>query len=93
MNLITLQFDPIITRLAGHDYGKEIFEHQVRNQIDFTDGIIIKFQDQIVKIASSFVQGFFEEIIDRVGFEAIGQQVKIETGNEMLTKSVFDNLI
>lgn len=91
-NHVYLQFDPMITRLAGFDYGKKTFANQVENQVDFTNTITIVFPKQIIKIASSFVQGFFEGIIDQVGFEEIGRQVIIETGSESLTKSIFDNL-
>lgn len=91
-NHVFLQFDPMVTRLAGFNYGKETFANQVEKQVDFANKITIVFPNQIIKIASSFVQGFFEGIIEQVGFKGIGRQVIIETGSESLTKSIFDNL-
>ena len=89
---VVLVFDKMITRLAGYEFGKEIFDNQVKNRVNFSTEVIVEFPEQIIKIASSFVQGFFEKIIDEVGFDEIGQRVKVVTGSEELTKSIFDNL-
>ena len=91
-NYVSLQFDGMITRLAGFEFGREIFASQIENQVDFSEIVTIEFPGQIIKIASSFVQGFFEKIIDEVGFDEIDKRVKVVTGSEELTKSIFDNL-
>lgn len=75
---ICLQFNPVITRLAGFDYGKEIYQEQVKAQIDFSRKTIIEFPSQIIKIASSFVQGFFADIIEQIGLDQIGAQVEVD---------------
>lgn len=89
---ILLKFDEDITRLAGYPYGKSVYEKQVKDNIDFDEVSVITFPPQIVAIASSFVQGFFEEIVTKVGILGIGDRVIIQTGSENLTKSIFDNL-
>lgn len=91
-NYICLKFDPVVTRLAGFDYGKEIYQTQVKSQIDFTGQATIEFPTQIIKIASSFVQGFFEDIIDQVGLTQIGNQVRIIAGSPEVVASIFNNL-
>ena len=66
-NRIELKFEKANTRLAGNDYGREIYIAQVKDKVNYDDIIYIVFPDQIVNIASSFVQGFFEEIVKKVG--------------------------
>lgn len=93
-NYFKLSFDNTITRLAGYPYGKSVFEKQIGNHIDFNEfPIVIEFPDQIIKSASSFTQGFFEELIEKLGYNAIGNQVIIKSQNESLIKSIEENLI
>lgn len=91
-NHICLKFDSVVTRLAGFDYGKKIYHEQVEGQVDFSQYVTIEFPAQIIKIASSFVQGFFEGIIDQAGLDQIGDQVMVVTGSPELTASIFNNL-
>lgn len=92
-NYVCLQFAPVVTRLAGYDYGKEIFQSQVENRIDFSCQATIEFPERIVKIASSFVQGFFENIINQAGLDKIGSQIIIKTRSSELTSSILNNLV
>lgn len=90
---IKLSFDNTITRLAYYPYGKDIYEKQVKPYIDFSaEKTYIVFPDHIVKLASSFVQGFFEEIVSKLGYDAIGDKIIIESPNETLKDSIFENL-
>ena len=92
-NHIILEFDDSITRLAGYPYGKSIYEKQVKDRINFDNVSYITFPPQIVAVASSFVQGFFEEIVENVGIPGVGELVIVQTGSEQLTKSIIDNLL
>ncbi|MBQ6718554.1 MAG: DUF4325 domain-containing protein [Clostridia bacterium] len=93
-NHIKLVFDKATTRLAYYPYGKEVYEQQVKPNIDFSNDITyIEFPDQIVKAASSFVQGFFEDIISNIGYEAIEKKIVILSKNESLKSSIKTNLI
>ena len=89
-----LSFDKTITRLAGYDFGVETFEKQVEKNIDFENPPIhIEFPDNIIKAASSFVQGFFQTLIEHYGYALIGNQVLIESKNQSLIDSIKNNLI
>lgn len=93
-NTIELVFDKATTRLAYYPYGKEVYKNQVKPHLDFNDDITyIKFPDQIIRAASSFVQGFFEEIIDKAGYEAIGKSIVVVSKNDSLKKSIDENLL
>lgn len=93
-NVINLKFNGTISRLAGYDFGKEVYEQQVRPYIgDYEKCINIEFPSQIVKAASSFVQGFFEDFINRFGYDGIATRVNIISENNSLIRSIKDNLI
>ena len=83
---IELKFDKSVMRLAGYQYGKNIF-------IDYSQKTVIVFPQQIIRIASSFVQGFFEKIIENVGVSGIGKVILIEPSDSKLYDSIIDNLI
>lgn len=57
MNIIEQQFNKTVTRLAGNEYGRKVYDEQARNKIDFSEKTQIVFPDQIIAIASSFIQG------------------------------------
>ena len=89
---ICLEFNPMVTRLAGFDFGEDTYREQVENQIDISKETTIVFPKQIIKVASSFVQGFFSEIIAQVGLDGIGSSVIVDAENKELIVSILDNL-
>lgn len=92
-NRIYLKFDKSATRLAGNPYGREVFREQAKDFIDYDSKNHIIIPDNIQRIASSFTQGFFAEIIDRIGYEGIEEKIVIETSNEELKKDIYEDLI
>lgn len=66
-NRIELTFDNTLSSLAGYDYGVSIYQEQVKGKIDLKGQFEIVFPAQIKSVASSFVQGFFEEIVSTIG--------------------------
>lgn len=91
-NKIVLSFDKTITRLAGHEYGKREYNAQCQGKIDFNKKITIEFPDNIEKLASSFVQGFFEEFVQNIGLEGIENNVNIISRND-IKEQILNNLI
>ena len=92
MSTINLIFPKSETRLAGFPYGEEIYRNQVKGTISFDDKIKIIFPDQIEKVASSFVQGFFANIVMAIGYKGIEKNVIIKTQNDNLTTSIRKNI-
>lgn len=92
-NRIELNLDKSVTRLAGYEYGKSIYDEQVKGKVDFNSTIIIVFPDNILKLASSFVQGFFGEMVDKIGIAGIESNVIIESYNTNLHKEIIKNLL
>lgn len=89
---IYLEFDKTVTRLAGYPYGKLVYKTQVGTAIDFTQDIEIVFPEQIVSIASSFVQGFFNEIVAKVGILGVGKQIRVVAPSIDVEEKIIKNL-
>ncbi len=92
-NIIELQIDKALTGLAGYDYGKKVYDEQVKCNIDFTKAITVIFPDNIQRIASSFVQGFFEDFVKQIGLSGIENNVTIKASSEKLICSIMNNLL
>lgn len=92
MRRIELVFQKAITRLTGNPYGREIFEKQVKNIIDYDDKIEIIFPKQIIMISSSFVQGFFDEMVSEIGLAEVEKNVSIIAPGLDVDEVIWDNL-
>lgn len=92
MTKINLTFPKSETGLAGFPYGETVYNEQARNIISFDGEIEIIFPNQIEKVASSFVQGFFAEIIAAIGYKGIEEKVKVVSKSEKLTESILKNI-
>ncbi len=82
-NEIHLTFDRGLTSLAGYDYGREVYDSQVKGKVNLNKGFVIGFPDQITNVAYSFVQGFFKEIVDAIGLMETEKRVTIVSKNEL----------
>lgn len=91
-NTILLQFDKATTRLAGNKYGRKEFETQVKGNINYQSLNIIRFPEQIERVASSFTQGFFAAVIEKVGYAKFDEVVKIEAKDEKLASTIHSDL-
>jgi len=92
MKTINLQFPKSETRLAGFPYGEAVYNEQVKDIITFEDKIEIVFPNQIEKVASSFVQGFFAAIVAVIGYKGVEEQVIITSRSDNLTLSIRKNI-
>jgi len=93
MNIINLEFGKSDIRIAGNPYGKEVYKTQVKDKFDYNDKNIIVFPEQVKKIASSFVQGFFSEIINSVGYARFLELVDIQVSSDELRKQILEDLL
>lgn len=87
--IVELKLKKSLSALAGYSYGEDIYSEQVESELSNMtagDKIIIKIPDHIEYLASSFVQGFFSKLIEKMGFTGIEKYVDIESDNENITK-------
>lgn len=66
-NKVFLEFDKLITDLAGNRYGVSVYESQVEQYIDINKLNIVIFPCEIEDIASSFIQGFYKKLGEAQG--------------------------
>ena len=92
MNKVNLVFDKTLSNLAGYDYGREIYEEQVRGKIDLYQEFTIEFPEQIRGVASSFVQGFFANIVETIGLLATEERTNIISGNSRVRNNILKKL-
>lgn len=85
---IELKFDKTMTSLAGFEYGKSVYKAQV-NTREF-DTLI--FPDEIKMVASSFVQGFFSELIKKIGIVEINKKITIIAKDRELVERIKKNI-
>ena len=91
-NIVALEFDKTLVGLAANPFGKRVFAEQVKDRVNEKQRIGIVFPDRIEYIASSFVQGFFSQWIDRYGVDWVRKNVDVTARSDELKKSIYDNL-
>lgn len=92
-NDFELEFDKMITKLAGNPLGKQVFQQQLMGKVDYESMITIRFPDRIDTIASSFIQGFFEEIVKNIGIRGIEDKVTIISSIPDIKNLIIQNLL
>ena len=73
---ITLDFDKMLTSLAGNQFGKNVFIKQIEKVV-YDEYYEIVFPDRIRNIATSFIQGFFQEFVECFGISGIKDRISI----------------
>ena len=91
-NKIALTFEESLSKLVGEISGKKVYTEQVRGKLDFSLTAYIKFPSHIARISSSFVHGFFREILDDYGVSLVGAKIIVE-GDEWLVSFIMENLL
>lgn len=91
-NKIELVFDKATTRLAGNPYGRTVYKEQIAEKMDYDKMNIISFPDNIEKVASSFTQGLFSEIIEKIGYSGFKDTVTIKAKTDALEKMIYEDL-
>lgn len=91
-NIINLEFPNTLTRLTDNPYGRRIFQEQVEKNIKYDMVNVIQFPDHIIRASSSFVQGFFTEIVQHLGYDKLKEYIEIKSINQSLIDSVWKNL-
>ena len=91
-NVIELEFPKTISTLAGNPYGNEVYEKQVKDKFRLDVVNIICFPNNIDDLATSFIQGFFAEIVKITGHDNFYSAVKIQSIHERIKRRIEENL-
>ncbi|MGR5537057.1 hypothetical protein, partial [Vibrio mediterranei] len=74
-------------------FAKSEYQKQVKEKYtNYSEKLVIVFPDNIEKVASSFVQGFFEDLVNEIGYEGIEKNVTIKAKNDKLAQLIFERL-
>lgn len=93
MNRVELQFDKYDVILGGNPYGKKIYNEQVKDIIDLTQPTFtIVFPPQVEQLTSSFIQGFFADIKQRIGLDGIEKGLIVEDSGKNFRDDIVNNL-
>ena len=90
--IIELKFDNTISGLAGNDYGYEEYKKQIMGKFNFENINTIIFPSQIQKVAISFIQGMFRDILEKIDKNQIDKYIIIKSSSDQLTKKIIDNI-
>lgn len=91
-NIINLSFDKTIAGLAGNDYGYEEYKKQIKDKFDYNKNNIIVFPNEIQRVAISFIQGMFRDILEKIDKNEIDKFVTIRSSSEQLTNKIISNI-
>lgn len=91
-NTFELKFNKADTSIAGYPFGEKVFKEQIGANIDYSKEITIIFPENIKIVASSFVQGFFEEIVQNIGLRGVEEKVNIHSSSVRLSKKIKNNI-
>lgn len=89
---ITLEFSKDIIKLAGNEFGNETYKEQAMGKANFELPVTIVFHERIVKVATSFIQGFFEDIVKQIGITGVARNIEFETSIPNFKQFVLNNL-
>ena len=91
--MIELKFSTSTSGLAGFDLGKETYEQQIESKYEnYNEKLTLKFPDYVERVASSFVQGLFSELVNNIGYSGVKENVIIESKSEKLKNTIWDRL-
>lgn len=91
-NKVNLNFPGDISYLAGYDFGSSTYHNQLENQIDPSREFTLIFPSQIRGVASSFVQGLFENIVVKIGLIPTEERLHVSSSVNDLEEKIKEKL-
>lgn len=96
-DIIFLQFSKPTSGLAGFPFGEKIYHDQVENVVaktlnDSERDIVLCLPEYVERVASSFVQGLFKEILDTLGYASTVRKLVVVSTSCRAIDSIYKNL-
>lgn len=89
---ITLE-DKTITNLVGNRFGRFAFEKSGGRQLDFSGDILLIFPAEVDRVSPSFIQGFFNEILDHIELTKLEEVLVVESRVDDLKAQIIKDLL
>lgn len=90
--MIRLEFHKEVRCLAGYHLGLATFKEQIHGDIDFTKPFTIVFPERIGIVSTSFIQGFFHEVMCKVDVETLAKNMKVVSEVRGLKHKILEEL-
>lgn len=94
-NMINLKFPSQLSRISDYDYGKKIFDEQIKDQFLCNQTNLLVFPDEIVYVAISFVQGVIGgiyEVCPEINKNNIMDYIEVHSIHEKVVSRVIRNI-
>lgn len=91
-NKIYLNFPKTLTRISGNDYGKHIYETQIKSKISEDEKNVIVIPSYIEGIGISFVQGLIGEFIKKYGKDKLYKYVEFSSDKTDIVDSIKESI-
>lgn len=92
-NEINIKFGTnTLTRISGNLLGREIFEKQIRGNIDENKLNVIILPSHLEGVSISFVQGLLAGLLEYVELENIYQMFSFRCDNENVERKITNSI-
>ncbi len=81
-NFIELKFDKLTTNLAGNKLGRNVYQKQAKDLMDFSKKNTFILSDNIEDVAMSFIQGFCYEVVELYGKDKARMLIDIQSNKK-----------
>ena len=92
-NVIRLEFEKSLSGLAGYDFGLAVYYEQIEKKVNLEGKNIVVFPDNVQRVASSFTQGLFAEIVKKIGYDGVEKKIEIRARTKELEYRIYEDLI
>ncbi|MBO5435310.1 hypothetical protein J6A31_05795 [bacterium] len=92
-NRVALTFNKNIVALGSRENGRNAYAEYARGKLNPNEDFYIEVPDTIKWVSSSFVQGFFEEIVNQIGYSLTQKRMHIICTNTKIAKDFKNKLI
>ena len=95
MTSVVILIEPNIRTLVGFENGKALYAEQVKPVVpDITqEQVELVLPMTVKKMSTSFIQGFFDEPIKKLGLLHVWEHFTLKGGKADLRKQIQDNIL
>lgn len=92
MSRLELKFKSDLCKLIGNPFGRQTYDEQAKGKIDLSNSTCIVLPDRIKRVGSSFIQGFFHDIVKQIGISGVEEKFEFESSISDFKQFVIKSL-
>ena len=90
---IALKIPNTYSFITGNDFGRKVYEEQIRNSYSAGEECTIVFPNTVEGVSISFTQGLISEIASQIGKDEILRTITFEASTEYLVDKIRRDII